>query len=95
MRLQGRLWRQGYRCENKDENWGDLQKKKKDQRLYDCKIFPLFGLKMTQSLELTGDDLFFFFWRSPQVTLAIKPATASHRPAFDKKNVTATINFVS
>ena len=104
MRLQGRLWRQVYRCENGDENWGDLQKKKKKgQRLYDCKNFPLFGLKMTQILELTGDDLFCFgdhpkfrlWFQSCTVTSTIKPATASHRPAFDKKNVAGTINFVS
>ena len=40
---------------------GVISKKKKGQRLLGCKIFPLFGLKMTQIVELTGDDLFFFF----------------------------------
>ena len=95
MRLQASLWRQGYRSRSIDENWGDLQKKKKKkgQRLLGCKIFPLLGLKMTQIVELMGDDFFFFgdhpnfrlWFQICTITLTIKPATASHRPAFDKK----------
>ena len=100
MRLQARLGRQGYRSENKDENWGDL--KKKGQRQLDCKVFPLLGLKMTQIVELTGDDFFFFgdhsnfrlWFQICTITSTIKPATASHRPA-NKKNVGGAINFVS
>ena len=70
------------------------KKKKKGQRLFGCKIFSLLGLKMTQIVELTADDLFFFFGDHPNFRLwfqictiasTIKPATASHRPAFDKK----------
>ena len=65
MRLQAWLWRQEYGSEDSDENWGDLQKKKKGQRLLRYNIFPLLGLKLAQNVELAGDDLFFFL-RSPQ-----------------------------
>ena len=106
MRLQAWLWRQGYRSESKDENWGDLQKKKKKgQRLLGCTIFRHLGLKMTQIVELTGDDFFFFFfWRSPQFSSLVldlqhcldNQACNRISPSrFWKKNVEGAINFVS
>ena len=61
---------------------------------------------MTQDVELTGDDFFFFFFFGDHpnfrpwfvictLTSSIKPVTASHRPAFDQKNVGGAIKFVS
>ena len=79
-------------------------KRKKGLHLVGNNIFTLLGLKMTQNVELTGDDLFFFFGDHPNFRLwfqictvasIIKPATAFHRPAFDEKNVGGAINFVS
>ena len=104
MWLQAWLWRQGYWSKNTDENWGDHQKKK-GQRLLRCKISSLLGLKMTHIVEVTADDFFFFFFFFLEITpifvlgirtaSTMKPATASHCPAFYKKNVGGAINFVS
>ena len=86
------------------------KKKKKKKRLTSAWLqdFSTFGLVIGTKRASTRRRPFFFFFfffgdhlnycvwfNFSTYASTIKPVTASHRPAFDKKNVGGAINLVS
>ena len=99
--------RKWWRSETKDENWGDLQKKK-GHHLLVPRFVSFSSPKVEKFCNWAGVDLFFFFFffflgdhpnfrlwlQICTITTTIKPATASHRPAFVGESIEMSINLV-
>ena len=90
------------RSETKDENWGDLQiKKKKRSSPVNSTICVIFKPKSGKILQ--PSSFFFSFGDHPNFRLCfrictlastIQPATASHRPVFVGELIEMSINLV-